>query len=252
MGAGSGGNRWSGRRADRPAGISLARRGWPRRLWAHAPRGPVGGGFVCRRRGVHPGHRGGTAHSGRRPAIRGHRWLPPVPGPSKCLAYSYTGGVWMESGLLPRRSGIDLGATGGSSSTFWPRRRGASPPAGRRQPYESGATVRHEGSHLSGDAQPDRVRARLAADHACRVRARGRGRLVVCRLARNRRQKDRRDGPRPRRFPLRLKYTAGTIPRELILHSIELHGHEVIPRVRRLLAEAPPVPSGRRVGRSSQ
>jgi hypothetical protein len=42
-----------------------------------------------------------------------------------------------------------------------------------------------------------------------------------------------------------LKYSAGTLPHVLMLHSIELYGREVIPRVRRLLAEAPPVPTER-------
>ena len=36
-----------------------------------------------------------------------------------------------------------------------------------------------------------------------------------------------------------LKYSAGTLGHELLLRSIELYGREVIPRVRRLLAEAP-------------
>jgi probable LLM family oxidoreductase len=38
-----------------------------------------------------------------------------------------------------------------------------------------------------------------------------------------------------------LKYSAGTLRHELLLRSIELYGREVIPRVRRLLAEAPAV-----------
>jgi len=38
-----------------------------------------------------------------------------------------------------------------------------------------------------------------------------------------------------------LKYSAGTLGHELLLRSIELYGREVIPRVRRLLAEAAPV-----------
>jgi probable LLM family oxidoreductase len=36
-----------------------------------------------------------------------------------------------------------------------------------------------------------------------------------------------------------LKYSAGTLRHELLLRSIELYGREVIPRVRRLLAQAP-------------
>ena len=40
-----------------------------------------------------------------------------------------------------------------------------------------------------------------------------------------------------------LKYSAGTLGHELLLRSIELYGREVIPRVRRLLAEAPAVPA---------
>ena len=38
-----------------------------------------------------------------------------------------------------------------------------------------------------------------------------------------------------------LKYSAGTLGHELLLQSIELYGREVIPQVRRLLAEAPAV-----------
>jgi hypothetical protein len=34
-----------------------------------------------------------------------------------------------------------------------------------------------------------------------------------------------------------LKYSAGTLPHERMMRSIELYGHEVIPRARRLLAE---------------
>jgi len=35
-----------------------------------------------------------------------------------------------------------------------------------------------------------------------------------------------------------LKYSAGRLPHELLLRSIELYGTEVIPRVRKLLAES--------------
>ena len=41
-----------------------------------------------------------------------------------------------------------------------------------------------------------------------------------------------------------LKYSAGTLPHDAMMRSIELYGREVIPRVRRLLAEAPAVPAG--------
>ena len=34
-----------------------------------------------------------------------------------------------------------------------------------------------------------------------------------------------------------LKYSAGPLPHEKLMHSIELYGSEVIPRVRRLLAD---------------
>jgi alkanesulfonate monooxygenase SsuD/methylene tetrahydromethanopterin reductase-like flavin-dependent oxidoreductase (luciferase family) len=37
---------------------------------------------------------------------------------------------------------------------------------------------------------------------------------------------------------LDLKYSAGTLPHEAMLRSIELYGREVIPRVRELLAQA--------------
>ncbi|MEO8528760.1 MAG: hypothetical protein ABI435_06755, partial [Pseudolysinimonas sp.] len=36
-----------------------------------------------------------------------------------------------------------------------------------------------------------------------------------------------------------LKYSAGTIPHEHLMHAIELYGTVVIPRVRELLAEDP-------------
>jgi alkanesulfonate monooxygenase SsuD/methylene tetrahydromethanopterin reductase-like flavin-dependent oxidoreductase (luciferase family) len=37
-----------------------------------------------------------------------------------------------------------------------------------------------------------------------------------------------------------LKYSAGTLPHEAMMRSIELYGREVMPRVRRLLAGSPP------------
>jgi alkanesulfonate monooxygenase SsuD/methylene tetrahydromethanopterin reductase-like flavin-dependent oxidoreductase (luciferase family) len=39
-----------------------------------------------------------------------------------------------------------------------------------------------------------------------------------------------------------LKYSAGTLGHELMLRSIELYGREVMPRVRRLVAQAPAPP----------
>jgi probable LLM family oxidoreductase len=41
-----------------------------------------------------------------------------------------------------------------------------------------------------------------------------------------------------------LKYSNGTLPHEPMLKSIELYGREVIPRVRRILAEVTPAPAG--------
>ena len=41
-----------------------------------------------------------------------------------------------------------------------------------------------------------------------------------------------------------LKYSAGTLPHEAMMRSIELYGREVIPRVRRLLAERPAATAG--------
>jgi probable LLM family oxidoreductase len=41
-----------------------------------------------------------------------------------------------------------------------------------------------------------------------------------------------------------LKYSAGTLPHERMLRSIELYGGEVMPRVRTLLAGAPALPAG--------
>ena len=38
-----------------------------------------------------------------------------------------------------------------------------------------------------------------------------------------------------------LKYSAGTLPHEAMMRSIDLYGREVIPRVRQLLAEEPSV-----------
>jgi probable LLM family oxidoreductase len=49
-----------------------------------------------------------------------------------------------------------------------------------------------------------------------------------------------------------MKYSAGTLPHERMLHSIELYGREVILRVRRLLAEAAPVPAGKVVAASGR
>jgi hypothetical protein len=45
---------------------------------------------------------------------------------------------------------------------------------------------------------------------------------------------------RPRRVPLRPQYSAGTLPHEAMLRSIELYGREVMPRVRALLDAASP------------
>jgi alkanesulfonate monooxygenase SsuD/methylene tetrahydromethanopterin reductase-like flavin-dependent oxidoreductase (luciferase family) len=39
-----------------------------------------------------------------------------------------------------------------------------------------------------------------------------------------------------------LKYSAGTLPHEAMMRSIELYGREVLPRVRELLAETPAAP----------
>ena len=47
-----------------------------------------------------------------------------------------------------------------------------------------------------------------------------------------------------------LKYSNGTLRHELLLRSIELYGRETIPRVRRLLAEAPAVPAAGEVAAS--
>jgi probable LLM family oxidoreductase len=47
------------------------------------------------------------------------------------------------------------------------------------------------------------------------------------------------------------KYSAGTLRHELLLRSIELYGREVIPRVRRLLDEAPPVRAVKAVAASA-
>ena len=49
-----------------------------------------------------------------------------------------------------------------------------------------------------------------------------------------------------------MKYSAGTLAHERMLYSIELYGREVIPRVRRLLAEAPPAPAGMVVAASGR
>jgi alkanesulfonate monooxygenase SsuD/methylene tetrahydromethanopterin reductase-like flavin-dependent oxidoreductase (luciferase family) len=49
-----------------------------------------------------------------------------------------------------------------------------------------------------------------------------------------------------------MKYSAGILPHEAMLRTMELYGREVIPRVRDLLAEAPPVPTERSVAGSSQ
>jgi probable LLM family oxidoreductase len=48
-----------------------------------------------------------------------------------------------------------------------------------------------------------------------------------------------------------LKYSAGTLGHELMLRSIELYGREVMPQVRQLLAEAPPVRSEGKIAASA-
>jgi probable LLM family oxidoreductase len=49
-----------------------------------------------------------------------------------------------------------------------------------------------------------------------------------------------------------LKYSAGTLGHERLLRSIELYGREVIPRVRRLLAETPPARAEERIAASGR
>jgi probable LLM family oxidoreductase len=45
-----------------------------------------------------------------------------------------------------------------------------------------------------------------------------------------------------------LKYSAGTLPHEKMMRSIELYGGEVMPRVHTLLDEASPTPAGQAIG----
>jgi probable LLM family oxidoreductase len=49
-----------------------------------------------------------------------------------------------------------------------------------------------------------------------------------------------------------MKYSAGTLPHELMLQSIDLYGREVIPRVRQLLAETPPVRAEKSIAASGR
>jgi hypothetical protein len=56
-------------------------------------------------------------------------------------------------------------------------------------------------------------------------------------VARDGGSEDRGHRARARRGAVDLKYSAGTLPHEAMMRSIELYGREVIPRVRRLLAE---------------
>ena len=98
---------------------------------------------------------------------------------------------------------------------------------------------------LRGDAQSDRRRARLAPDQPGRVRPRdrGRGSLYVGSpetVARKIAATVQALGAS--RFDF--KYSAGTLPHEAMMRSIELYGREVMPRVRALLADAPAVPAG--------
>ena len=49
-----------------------------------------------------------------------------------------------------------------------------------------------------------------------------------------------------------LKYSAGTLPHETMLRSIELYGREVIPRVRQLLSDTPAEPSEKEIAASGR
>jgi probable LLM family oxidoreductase len=49
-----------------------------------------------------------------------------------------------------------------------------------------------------------------------------------------------------------MKYSAGTLPHELMLRSIDLYGREVIRRVRQLLAETPPVQAEKSIAASGR
>ena len=73
-------------------------------------------------------------------------------------------------------------------------------------------------------------------DQPGRVRPRGRRGLALRRLAGDGRPQDRGDRARLGASRFDLKYSAGTLPHEPMMRSIELYGREVIPRVRELLA----------------
>ena len=91
---------------------------------------------------------------------------------------------------------------------------------------------------LPGHAQPDRRRARLAARPAG-PSSTARSPRARCTSARPRRSPARSPRPcaRSARSRFDLKYSAGTLPHEAMMRSIELYGREVIPRVRELVAE---------------
>ena len=80
------------------------------------------------------------------------------------------------------------------------------------------------------------ARARLAAGRPRALRARSRaGRRAVRRLAGDGRREDR---PNRRALGLSrfdMKYSAGTLPHDELMTSIELFGTKVMPRVRELL-----------------
>ena len=161
-----------------------------------------------------------------------------------------------ESVVRAARYGLPLtlAIIGGSPQRFRPYRRSLSAVAREVRPARCSPIAVHSPGHVAAtdeqareralaalrdDDQPHRRRARLAAGDARAVRARSRARRrAVRRLAGDRRREDRPDRPRrsaSSRFDL--KYSAGTLPHDKLMTSIELFGTEVAPRVREMMQE---------------
>ena len=113
-------------------------------------------------------------------------------------------------------------------------RRATSPTPTSRRARSSGRTTRSCGTGSAPSAAGRRPAGPSSTTRSPRAR---------CTSARPRRSPGR--SPRPcgalgaSRFDL--KYSAGTLPHEAMMRSIELYGREVIPRVRELVGEASPV-----------
>jgi alkanesulfonate monooxygenase SsuD/methylene tetrahydromethanopterin reductase-like flavin-dependent oxidoreductase (luciferase family) len=90
-----------------------------------------------------------------------------------------------------------------------------------------GPTTRRCASYRQG--------TRLAADGPRRVRERGRARFTLCRLAETAARKIAKTAKALGSSRFQLKYSAGPLPHEKLMRSIELYGRKVVPMVRQML-----------------